>query len=124
MAEVRVTKQFKENYDLVIADWIESGDWTEAKAYGVPGADDEFVALGLIGLMRKYELADGPDRLRATLVNYTPDGKEQPAAIDSPKDRFDYWEKFFAAKAGEIRNRQSIQAGIELRMALSKRKAA
>ena len=112
MAEVRVTKQFKENFDLWAADAVESKRWDQ----------DEIE--GFKKLMREFELADGPDRLRDDLVHYTPEGVEQPRAIDDPKKRFEYWNDYFAAMAGEIRSRQAMAAGLALRMSQPMRKAA
>lgn len=90
MAEVRVTKQFKENFDKWASFVVESGKWTQAEI-------DELKIL-----MRNYELADGPDRLRDDLVHYTPDGVEKPSAINDPKERYAYWDRFFSMKAIEI----------------------
>lgn len=112
MAQVRVTRQFKENFDLWAEEAVSSGDWTQDQMDG------------LKEIMRKHELADGPDTMRDTLVNYTPEGVELPAAINDPKDRFDYWDKFFASKAAEIRSRQAMSAGIALRIKQQPRKAA
>lgn len=108
MAEVRVTRAFKENFDLWSSYVISTGDWTHG--------DIE----GLKGLLRDYELADGPDRLRDDLVHYTPEGVDKPSAINNPKDRFDYWDRFFASKAGEIRNLHAQYAGDALRLELRK----
>ena len=91
MADVRVTKQFKEDYDYVTSYWVSSGEWTQQEVDG------------LRQLMRDYELADGTDRLRDDLVHYTPDGEEQPSAINDPKDRYALWENWFHAKANDIR---------------------
>ena len=100
MAEVRVTKQFKENFDLWAADVIACGDWTQEEM-------DEFKVL-----MRQYELADGPDRLRDTLVAYTPEGKEIPVAINDPKERYRHWDEYFAGRANDIRLRQRNAFGV------------
>lgn len=112
MAEVRVTKEFKENFDLWAEDAIDYKDWT------ADGID------GLKKLMREYELADGPDRLRDTLVHFTPEGKEQPSAINDPKERYGYWNRFFAEKANEIRRRQLIGQGLQTKIQHKARKAA
>lgn len=105
MATVTVTKQFKENFELWAKDAIESGEMTKAQLEGVPGDPDEMVALGFRGILRKFELADGPDLLRAEFEIRLPDGSYNKAAIDCPKRRFAAWDAFFAEKADEIRNR-------------------
>lgn len=112
MAEVRVTREFKENFDLWATDVVDQRTWTKEEIDG------------LKGLMREYELADGPDRLRDKLVFFTPEGQEQPAAIDDPKERFQYWNRFFAEQAHDIRRRQLLGAGVSDRMRKPMRKAA
>lgn len=112
MAEVRVTKEFKDNFDLWAADVVDRKEWTAEQIEG------------LKDVMRKHELADGPDTLRDTLVHYTPEGVEQPSAINDPKERFRYWNDFFAAKAAEIRFLQAMAAGAELRVRHQLKKAA
>lgn len=92
MAEVKVTKQFKDNFDLWAGFVVDRGEWTQEEIEG------------LKDLLRRYELADGPDRLRDDLVHYTPEGKEKPSAINDPKDRYKYWDRFFSDKADEIRS--------------------
>ena len=112
MAEVRVTKQFKENFDLWAADVVEEKTWTLEEIDGFKK------------LMREYELADGPDRLRDDLVHYTPEGKEIPSAIDDPKARFEYWNNFFSAYAGQVKQRHAMAAAASLRLRTHERKAA
>lgn len=112
MADVRVTKQFKENFDLWAADVVDAKTWTAEEVEGFKK------------LMREYELADGPDRLRDTLVHYTPEGNEAPSAIDDPKKRFEYWDNYFASQAGHIKQRQAMAAGVALRVSNPVRKAA
>lgn len=103
MATVTVSKQFKENFDLWANDVVETGEWTKAQIEGVPGHEDEHIRMGFKGILRAYELADGPDRLRDTLMFVLPDGSYTKAAIDCPKRRFAAWDAFFAEKADEIR---------------------
>ena len=90
MSEIRVTKQFKDNFDTWSDFVVDRGEWTL----------DEIG--GLKRLLREYELADGPDRLRDELVHYTPEGKEKPSAINDPKERYRHWDRFFSEKAAEI----------------------
>lgn len=92
MAEVRVTKQFKDDYDYVTAYWVSSNEWTQEEVDG------------LKELMRKFELADGPDRLRDDLVHYTAEGVEKPSAINDPKDRYKLWADWFADEARQIKS--------------------
>lgn len=112
MAEVRVTKKFKEDFDLWAADSVESGYWSQQEM-------DDFKEV-----MRKHELADGPDKLRDTLVLYTPQGKEIPAVINDPKDRYQYWADYFAGRANDIRLRMRINEGINERVINQMKKAA
>lgn len=112
VAEVRVTKQFKENFDLWAADLVDAKTWTAEEVDGFKN------------LMREYELADGPDRLRDTLVHYTPEGNEAPSAIDDPKKRFEYWDNYFASQAGQIKQRHAMAAAANLRLKSPERKAA
>lgn len=105
MAEVRVTKQFKENFDLWASDVVAFGDWTTEEIDGFKR------------LLREHELADGPDTLRDTLVHYTPDGHEKPSAINDPKERYQYWSSYFQSKADEIRRRQMVGVGNKKRNA-------
>ena len=104
MATVTVSKKFKENFDLWAKDAIESGEITKDQLDGIPGHSDEMIALGFKGILRKFELADGPDRLRDEFVIRLPDGSYSKSAIDCPKRRFAAWDAFFAEKADEIRN--------------------
>ena len=90
MAEVKVTKQFKDNFDIWANFVVDRGEWSQEEIEGFKQ------------LLREYELADGPDRLRDDLVHYTPEGKEQPSAINDPKERYRHWDRFFAEKAVEI----------------------
>jgi len=93
VAEVRVSKQFKDDFDTWANHVVQWKEWTQEEIDG------------LKQLMRDYELADGPDRLRDTLVHFTPDGKEHPSAIDDPKMRYGMWANWFADEANTIRNR-------------------
>jgi hypothetical protein len=90
MAEVKVTKQFKDNFDIWANFVVDRGEWSQEEIEGFKQ------------LLREYELADGPDRLRDDLVHYTPEGTEKPSAINDPKERYRYWDRFFAQKAAEI----------------------
>ncbi len=108
---VRVSKQFKDDFDFVMADYVAQGTWT-------PEEVEE-----LKQLMREYELADGPDRLRDKLIHYV-NGEPKPSAIDDPKERYEFWAAYFADEARIIRSapvsginariRRSIEQGRRL----------
>lgn len=113
MATVRVTKQFKDDFDFVMADYVEQGTWTLEEVEG------------LKKLMREYELADGPDRLRDKLVHYV--GEEaRTSAIDDPKDRYNYWASYFADEAQIIRASGETNSNQRIRQSIAEanRKAA
>jgi len=84
---------------------ISSGEWTVEEMEGDKASDDEMIALGLRGILRKYELADGPDRMRDTLVHRLPDGSEVGSAINDPQARVALWDAYFADEAEMIRAR-------------------
>lgn len=113
MTTVTVTKQFRDNFEVWAKSVVESGEWTREQMEGVPGHSDEMQALGFKGILRKFELADGPDRLRDTLMHRLPDGSYTKAAIDCPKRRFAAWDSFFAEKANEARNPYNGSRGVE-----------
>ena len=73
-----VTKAFKENYELWIANRIECGEFTESDA-------DE------LRVMIRKDLTPGPDQFREL-------------AIDDHEERFKLWDHFFAAECAEIRS--------------------
>lgn len=110
MATVTVTKQFKDNFDTWAADVIERGEWTKAQMEGIPGHADEMQAIGFKGILRKFELSDGPDRLRDTLMHRLPDGSYTKSAIDCPKRRFAAWDAYFSEQAEIIRSRSRRSA--------------
>jgi hypothetical protein len=101
MSQVRVTKQFKEDFDLWADHVIRTGAWTSEDVEG------------LKKLMREYELADGKDRLRDHLI-----------AIDDPKDRYNLWAAFFADEAASIRGGAGINERIRNQIAAEKMKEA
>lgn len=88
---VRVTKQFKDDFDFVMAEYVAQGTWTPEEVEW------------LKQLMREYELADGPDRLRDKLIHYV-NGEPKPSAIDDPKERYEFWAAYFADEARIIRS--------------------
>ena len=98
---VRVTKQFKDDFDFVMAEYVAQGTWTTEEVEG------------LKKLMREYELADGPDRLRDKLIHYA-NGEPKPSAIDDPKERYEFWAAYFADEAKIIRS--APVSGINVRI--------
>jgi hypothetical protein len=87
----RVTRRFKENFD-VWARWkIERGDFTEAEM-------EEFREAV------RRDLAPGPDTNRNGLTVIV-GGVEVSAAIDDPEERARLWDEFFADEAECIRGR-------------------
>jgi len=113
MGTVRVTKQFKDDFDFVMAEYIGQGTWTPEEVEG------------LKKLMREYELADGPDRLRDKLVHFV-GGEMRISAIDDPKARYDYWAAYFADEARIVRGYSAggINQRIRQSLADEQRKAA
>lgn len=101
---VRVTKQFKDDFEFVAAYWIEQGMWTAEEVEG------------LRGLMRKHELADGPDTLRDTLTHFDK-GNEKLSAINNPQERYELWRGFFDDEAKQIR--RGDQSGVNARIRAS-----
>lgn len=97
MAEVRVTKSFKDDFDVWAEDRLRHGDFT-------PEDMAEFKAA-----LRK-DMAPGPDQLREGLTFITAAGVEVPAMIDNYEDRIKCWTNYFAACASEIRARYKVAA--------------
>ncbi len=107
---IRVTKQFKDDFDFVMADYVKQGTWTPEEVEG------------LKELMRKFELADGPDRLRDKLVHYVKD-EQKPSAINDPKERYEFWAAYFADEARIIRSAPVSGINQRIRSSLSQAKA-
>ena len=97
MANVRVTKQFKDDFDTWAADRLHFGDFTQQEM-------DEFKEL-----LRK-DMTPGPDQLREGLTFITQAGVEVPAMINNVEDRIKCWADYFAACASEIRARYKVAA--------------
>ena len=97
-----VTKAFKENYELWIANRIECGEFTESDA-------DEW------RVMIRKDLTPGPDQFREL-------------AIDDHEERFKLWDHFFAAECAEIRSGSVIGINARIRSSIAseptRRKAA
>ena len=97
MSTVRVTKQFKDDFDTWANDRLKWGDFT-------PEDMTEFKEL-----LRK-DMTPGPDQLRQGLTLITQAGVEVPAMIDKVEDRIKCWSDYFAACASEIRDRYKVAA--------------
>ena len=97
MANVRVTKQFKDDFDTWAADRLHFGNFTQQEM-------DEFKEL-----LRK-DMTPGPDQLREGLTFITAAGVEVPAMIDNYEDRIKCWTNYFSACASEIRARYKVAA--------------
>ena len=110
---IRVTKQFKDDFDFVMAEYVAQGTWTPEEVEG------------LKKLMREYELADGPDRLRDKLIHFV-NGEPKPSAIDDPKERYEFWAAYFADEAKIIRSApvSGINSRIRQSLASDRRMAA
>ena len=87
---VKVTKQFKEDFDVWANCRLRHGDFTQDEM-------TEFKA------MLRIDMADGPDQLRQGLTLITAAGVEVPAMIDRVEDRVKCWTDYFSACANEIR---------------------
>lgn len=97
MSTVRVTKQFKDDFDTWANDRLKLGDFT-------PEDMTEFKEL-----LRK-DMTPGPDQLRQGLTLITQAGVEIPAMIDKVEDRIKCWTDYFSACASEIRARYKVAA--------------
>jgi len=110
MGQVRVSVEFKQNFDI----------WSEEVLYQKTWSQEEME--GFKKILRESELADGPDLLRDQMVHYTPEGLEKPSAIDDPKERFRFWNQYFASEAQRIQSIRLIGEGVSDR--IKQRKAA
>ena len=90
MADVRVTKQFKDDFDTWADDRLRSGQFS-------PSEMDEFKA------MLRIDFAPGPDQLRAGYEVINAAGVTIPVAIDDHAERYRVWSVFFADEASQIR---------------------
>ena len=90
MADVRVTKQFKDDFDAWAADRLESGAFSQKEM-------DDFKA------MLRIDFAPGPDQLRAGYEVINAAGVAIPVAIDNHEERYRVWSVYFADEASQIR---------------------
>ena len=85
MADFKVTKRFKEQFDIWAANKIANGDFTNQEM-------EE-----LKGLLRK-DFTPGPDQLRAGLTFIKAAGVEVQATIDDHEERYRVWDEYFASE--------------------------
>ncbi len=85
MADFKVTKRFKEQFDIWAANKIANGDFT----------NQEMEDLKV--LLRK-DFTPGPDQLRAGLTFIKAAGVEVPATIDDHEERYRVWDEFFTSE--------------------------
>ncbi len=85
MADFKVTKRFKEQFDIWAARKIANGDFTNHEM------ED------LKALLRK-DFTPGPDQLRAGLTFIKAAGVEVPATIDDHEERYRVWDEYFTSE--------------------------
>jgi hypothetical protein len=90
MAEVRVTKQFKDDFDTWAADRLSTGKFSQEEM-------DGFKA------MLRIDFAPGKDQLRDGLEAINAAGVVVPVAIDNHEERYRVWTAYFADEADQIR---------------------
>ena len=91
MAEVRVTKQFRDDFETWSANALKWGDFTR---------DD----MAEFKEMLRQDMQPGPDQLREGLEIINAAGVTVPAIIDNYEDRIKCWTNYFAACAQQIRD--------------------
>ena len=97
MAEIKVTKQFKDDFEVWAEDQLRFKNFT-------PEDMAEFKQL------LRQDMTPGPDLLREGLAFITAAGAEVPAMIDNVEDRIKAWADYFSVCAGDIRARSRIAA--------------
>lgn len=90
MATIRVSRQFKEDFDLWAKHKIDSGEFSQEE-------------MAEMKEMMRKDLMPGPDQLREGLTYINQAGVEVPAMIDDVNRRVELWTNFFADFANEIR---------------------
>ena len=86
----KVTRQFRDDFEIWAADRTERGEWTADEIEGLRA-------------MLRTDFAPGPDQLRAGVSVILAAGLEVPAAIDDHKERYRLWADYFAVEAEAIR---------------------
>ena len=92
MSDVRVTKQFKDDFDTWAEDRLRNGDFTAEEM-------DEMKS------MIRIELKPGPDQLRQGVEAINAAGVVVPVTIDSNEERYKVWSNYFSAEAKDIKSR-------------------
>lgn len=85
----KVTRQFRDDFEIWAADRIARGEWTEAEVEDLRG-------------MLRQDFEPGPDQLRTGVSVILATGIEIPAAIDDHEERYRLWADYFAAEAEAI----------------------
>lgn len=85
----KVTKRFRDNFDLYAEDRLASGEFTE----------EEMIELK--ALIRK-DLEPGPDQIRKEVDCLMVAGVKIPATIDDEEQRYKLWDEFFEVEAAII----------------------
>lgn len=85
MADFKVTKRFKEQFDIWAKNKVANGDFTA----------EEIEKLKV--LLRK-DFAPGPDQIRAGLTFIKAAGVEVPATIDDHEERYRVWDEYFTSE--------------------------
>ena len=85
MADFKVTKRFKEQFDIWAKNKVANGDFTA----------EEIEDLKV--LLRK-DFAPGPDQLREGLTFIKAAGVEVPATIDDHEERYRVWDEYFTSE--------------------------
>mgnify|MGYP003514787737 CR=1 FL=1 len=85
VADFKVTKRFKEQFDIWSARKLSDGDFTKQEM------ED------LKGLLRK-DFAPGPDQLREGLTFIKAAGVEVPATIYDHEERYRVWDEYFTSE--------------------------
>ena len=97
MAQVKVSKEFKEDFDTWSNDRLSSKQFTQEEM-------DE-----MKGLLR-IDFAPGPDQLRQGYEFLNEKGVTIPATIDDHEERYRVWSNYFKAEAEIIRGRMRKSA--------------
>ena len=93
----KVTKLFRDNFDLFSADRVDSGEFTQ----------EEMAELK--ALIRK-DIEPGPDQIRQEVDCLMIAGVKIPTTIDDDAERYRLWNDFFAAEAEDIKLRRMVAA--------------
>lgn len=90
MAQVRVSKEFKDDFDTWANDRLSFKQFTQEEMEELKG-------------MLRIDFAPGPDQLRAGYSFLNEKGITIPATIDDHEERYRVWSDYFAAEANIIR---------------------